>query len=89
VIIGLPPDTFFVIDLAFALSRAAAGAIALVLRAFVLRAEVGDLRKRAIAAIMATIENCLVHVFKKMKEFFERFFTVNTEVEYAHEAVER
>src|SRR5476649_655065 len=56
-LVGTQPDAVAVaVDLAAAVARAAARAIALVLRALRLGAEVRDLGERAVAAILAAEE---------------------------------
>ena len=58
-LVGLRPDALRVVDLAQALAGAAARPVALVLRALRLRADVGDLGQRAVAAVAAAEERHL------------------------------
>src|SRR5438552_19037780 len=52
-LVRLRPDALAVVHLAEAVAGAAAGAVALVLRAHRLRADVGDIGERAVAAVLA------------------------------------
>src|SRR4051794_373254 len=52
-LVGLRPDALGVVDLAEPVARAAARAVPLVLRALRLRADVGDVGQRAVAAVLA------------------------------------
>src|SRR5579875_4196575 len=52
-LVGLGPDALAVVDLAEPVARAAAAAVALVLGAGALGADVGDVGQRAVAAVLA------------------------------------
>src|SRR6202034_1620727 len=52
-IVGAPPDAFLLAYFALSLAGAAARAITLIFRALRFRAQIGDIRQRAVAAIPA------------------------------------
>ena len=66
-LVRLRPDALRVVDLAEPVPRAAAGAVALVLRALGLRAHVRDLRERAVAAVPAREERHLGRLLERVR----------------------
>ena len=65
-LVRLRPDALGVVDLAQAVARPAARAVALVLRALRLRADVGDLGERAVAAVLAGEQRHLGGLLERM-----------------------
>ena len=65
-LVRLRPDALGVVDLAQPVARPAARAVALVLRALRLRADVGDLGERAVAAVLASEQRHLRGLLERM-----------------------
>ena len=62
------PNAVLVADFALALARATAGAVALVFDALRFRAQVGDVRQRAIATVAAVKSGDFERVLGRVKE---------------------
>ena len=88
--VGSGPDALLVGDLAEAVVRAAAGAVALVLRTLGLGAEVGDLGQRTVSAVLAVEQRLLGSVLGEVEQRLGRArATLEGGVELARDGKQR